>query len=73
MNAVVPRSRFDIEPLEERIAPTGGLLELNLDVLVQNVNIDIRDVNVLVAGNAIQVGVLSGPMTGNVQSVVIAY
>jgi len=62
------RQRFAIEPLEDRIAPEGALLNLNLNVIVQDVNITIQDVNVVVAGNVIQVGILSGPMTGNVTS-----
>ena len=62
--------RFAIEKLEDRIAPQGSLLELNLSVLIEDVDITIQDVNVVVAGNVIQVGILSGPMTGNVTSVV---
>jgi len=67
--ALAPR-RFDIEPLEDRIAPEGSLLDLNLNLVVQNVNITIQDINIVVAGNVIQVGVLSGPMTGTVTSTV---
>jgi len=66
--AALQRQRFVIEPLEDRIAPEGALLNLNLNVLVQDVHITIQDVNVVVAGNVIQVGILSGPMTGTVNS-----
>ena len=64
-----PRRRFSIDALEERIAPQGSLLDLNLNLTVQNVNITISHINIVVAGNVIQVGVLSGPMTGSVTSI----
>jgi hypothetical protein len=60
--------RFSIEAIEERIAPQGSLLDLNLNLTIQDVNITISHINVVVAGNVIQVGVLSGPMTGVVTS-----
>ena len=65
------RGRFHIERLEHRIAPES-LLDLNLNVVIRDVNITIQDINVIVAGNVIQVGILSGPMSGTVNSIVIA-
>ena len=65
------KRRFCIEPLEARIAPEA-LLDLNLDVLISDVTVDLRDINAVVAGNVIQVGLLfTGPMSGTVHSLVV--
>jgi len=66
-------SRFAIEPLEERIAPTGSLLDLNLNLTIKDVTVNISDVNIIVGGNVIQVGLLGGTFSGSVNSTVIAY
>ena len=63
--------RFQIVKLEDRIAP-ASLLNLNLNLVIRDVSVTIEDVNVIVSGNVIQVGVLSGSMTGVVNSVVMA-
>jgi len=69
--AELSQGRFAIESLEDRIAPAGGLLDLNLNLNIQNVTVNITDVNLVVSGNVIQVGLLGGTMTGTVTSSVV--
>jgi len=66
------QGRFAIDPLEDRIAPEGALLDLNLNLNIQNVTVTIQDLNLQVSGNVIQVGLLGSTMSGTVNSVAYA-
>jgi len=69
--SAAPQGRFAIDALEERIAPEGALLNLNLNLDIHDVTVTIQDVNLVVSGNAIQVGLLGGTMTGTVTSSIV--
>jgi len=58
--SAAPPGRFQIEALEERIAPSAGLLDLNVSMNVsltgpmKNVKLDVQDVYLVVQNNVIQ-------------------
>jgi len=62
-NALTPRpGRFQIEPLEERIAPTASLIDINAALNVsltgpmKNVHLKMDNIYVVISDNVIQAG-----------------
>jgi len=64
-----PLGRFKIDPPEERIAPSSGLLDLNVTMNIsltgpmKNVKLDVQDVYLVVQNNVIQAST-SGTVVG---------